>query len=154
MSSMRGDGHSTGAVCSDYRERCVVNKDRAANNNKPKPVREDAFPSELVFQKTDFSFIDMIVDPDREKRSGPKGYRPSSIFMALLLMYLQSMDSVLALVRFLNTHPQWLATLDLKKVVRGNIHSTRCLTGVPFTSLQRGSDVKRCWTYSPTWLSS
>ncbi len=41
--------------------------------------------------------------------------------MALLLMYLQSMDSVLALLRFLNTHPQWLATLDLKKVVRGNI---------------------------------
>lgn len=57
------------------------------------------------------------MDPDREKRSGPKGYHPSSIFMALLLMYLQSMDSVLALVRFLNTHPQWLVTLDLKKTV-------------------------------------
>jgi hypothetical protein len=70
-----------------------------------------------VFQKTDFSFIDRIVDPDRERRSGPKGYSPSSIFMALLLMYLQSMDSVLALVRFLNTHPQWLVTLDLKKTV-------------------------------------
>ncbi|HIK11070.1 transposase [Nitrososphaera sp.] len=113
------DGHSRGVIHSCHGEPSVVNKDRA--NNKPKPVREDAFPSELVFQKTDLSFVDRIVDPDREKRSGPKGYRPSSIFMALLLMYLQSMDSVLALVRFLNTHPQWLVTLDLRKAVRGNI---------------------------------
>lgn len=111
------DGHSRGVIDSCHGEHCVVNKDRV--NSKPKPVREEAFLSELVFQKTDFSFVDRIVDPDREKRSGPKGYRPSSIFMALLLMYLQSMDSVLALVRFLNTHPQWLATLDLKKTVRG-----------------------------------
>ena len=33
--------------------------------------------------------MDNIVDPGRKERSGPKGYRPSSIFMALLLMYLQ-----------------------------------------------------------------
>ncbi len=116
MQILRG-GHSRGVVHSCHGEPSVVNKDSA--NSRPKPVREDAFPSELVFQKTDFSFVDRIVDPDRDKRSGPKGYRPSSVFMALLLMYLQSMDSVLALVRFLNTHPQWLVTLDLKKTVRG-----------------------------------
>lgn len=61
--------------------------------------------------------MDKIVDPGRKERSGPKGYRPSSIFMALLLMYLQSMESILDLVRFLNAHNQWLVTLDLNKTV-------------------------------------
>ncbi|MEM3083627.1 MAG: hypothetical protein QXP61_00905 [Nitrososphaerales archaeon] len=34
---------------------------------KPKPVREEVYPSKLLFQNTDFSFIDRIVDPDRER---------------------------------------------------------------------------------------
>jgi hypothetical protein len=41
--------------------------------------------------------------------------------MALLLMYLQSMESILDLVRFLNVHIQWLVTLDLNKTVHGKI---------------------------------
>jgi hypothetical protein len=61
--------------------------------------------------------VDKIVDPGRKERSGPKRYRPSSIFMALLLMCLQSMESILDLVRFLNAHNQWLVTLDLNKTV-------------------------------------
>ena len=44
---------------------------------------------------------------------------PSSIFMALLLMYLRSMESVLDLVRFLKTNPEWLVTLNLRRKVRG-----------------------------------
>ena len=59
------------------------------------------------------------MDPGSKERSGPKGYRPSSIFMALLLMYLHSMESILDLVRFLKTHNQWLVTLDLNKTVHG-----------------------------------
>jgi hypothetical protein len=41
--------------------------------------------------------------------------------MALLLMYLQSMESILDLVRFLNVHNQWLITLDLNKTVHGKV---------------------------------
>jgi IS5 family transposase len=63
--------------------------------------------------------VDAIVDPDREHRSGPKGYLPSAIFSAFLLMYLQSMESVLDLIRFLKTSPDWLVTLNLRKVVDG-----------------------------------
>ena len=37
----------------------------------------------------------------------------------MLLMYLQSMGSVLDLIRFLKTSPDWLVTLNLKKVVDG-----------------------------------
>jgi hypothetical protein len=37
----------------------------------------------------------------------------------MLLMYLQSMESVLDLIRFLKTSPDWLVTLDLKRVVGG-----------------------------------
>ncbi|MEM3118004.1 MAG: hypothetical protein QW136_06330 [Nitrososphaerales archaeon] len=33
---------------------------------KPKPVREEVYPSKLLFQNTDL-FIDRIVDPDRER---------------------------------------------------------------------------------------
>jgi hypothetical protein len=45
---------------------------------------------------------------------------PSSIFMALLLMYLlRSMESILDLVRFLKTNPEWLVTLNLRRKVRG-----------------------------------
>ena len=65
--------------------------------------------------------MDNIVDPGGKERSGPKGYRPSSIFMALLLMYLQSMESILDLVRFLNVHNQWLVTLDLNKTIHREI---------------------------------
>ncbi|MEM3117752.1 MAG: transposase [Nitrososphaerales archaeon] len=88
---------------------------------KPKPVREEVYPSKLLFQNTDFSFIDRIVDPDRESRRGPKGYLPSSIFMALLLMYLKSMNSVLELIRLLKSNPEWLAVLNLKRNVDGKM---------------------------------
>ena len=54
----------------------------------------------------DFSYIDAIVDPNRAHRAGPKGYPPSAIFVVLLLMYLKEMKTILALVRFLNTHPE------------------------------------------------
>ncbi|MFZ0510129.1 MAG: hypothetical protein WAM14_00870 [Candidatus Nitrosopolaris sp.] len=81
-------------------------QDSKHSKQQPKPVREDSFSSELIFAKTDFAFVDNIVDLGRKERSGPKGYRPSSIFMALLLMYLQSMESILDLVRFLNVHNQ------------------------------------------------
>ena len=63
--------------------------------------------------------MDAIVDPDREHRSGPKGYLPSAIFSAFLLMYLQSMESVLDLIRFLKTDPEWLITLNLRKRIDG-----------------------------------
>lgn len=86
---------------------------------KPKPIREESFPAQLVFQKNDFSYVDAIVDPNRATRSGPKGYPPSAMFMALLLMYLREMKSVLALVRFLTTHPEWLRILGLKRRVDG-----------------------------------
>ena len=65
--------------------------------------------------------MDNIVESGRKERSGPKGYRPSSIFMALLLMYLQSMERMLDLVRFLNVHNQLLVTLNLNKTVHREI---------------------------------
>ncbi|MEM3158030.1 MAG: transposase [Nitrososphaerales archaeon] len=65
--------------------------------------------------------MDRIVDPDRESRRGPKGYLPSSIFMALLLMYLKSMNSVLELIRLLKSNPEWLAVLNLKRNVDGKM---------------------------------
>lgn len=72
---------------------------------------EESFSSKEFFEHNDFSYVDEMVDPDRGRRDGPKGYPPSSIFMALLLMYLRSMESVLDLVRFLGTNPEWLVTL-------------------------------------------
>jgi hypothetical protein len=85
-----------------YKYKQRRDKDSEHSKQQHKPIREDSFSSKLIFKKTDFAFVDNIVDPDRKERSGPKGYRPSSIFMALLLMYLQSMYSILDLVRFLN----------------------------------------------------
>lgn len=41
--------------------------------------------------------------------------------MALLLMYLKSLDSVLDLIRFLNSSPDWLVTLDLKRKINGKL---------------------------------
>src|SRR2546422_4329900 len=76
------------------------------DDKKPKRIREESFPAELVFQRNDFSYIDAIVDPNRAHRAGPKGYPPSAIFVVLLLMYLKEMKTILALVRFLNTHPE------------------------------------------------
>jgi hypothetical protein len=102
-----------------YKYKQRRDKDSEHSKQQHKPIREDSFSSKLIFKKTDFAFVDNIVDPGRKERSGPKGYRPSSIFMALLLMYLQSMDSILDLVRFLNVHNQWLVTLDLNKTVHG-----------------------------------
>jgi len=93
----------------------------SVRQEKPKPVREELYPSKLLFQNTDFSFIDRIVDPDRESRRGPKGYLPSSIFMALLLMYLRSMESILELMRFLRSDLQWLVILNLKRCVDGKM---------------------------------
>ncbi|MDG6995452.1 MAG: hypothetical protein JRN52_05975 [Nitrososphaerota archaeon] len=88
-------------------------------DKKPKPIREESFSSKFVFQKNDFGYIDRIVDPNRRKRGGPKGYPPSSIFVALLLMYLKSLGSVLDLIRFLNSNPDWLVTLNLKRKIDG-----------------------------------
>jgi hypothetical protein len=114
---------------------------------KPKPIREETFSSKLVFEKNEFRYIDRIVDPNRSKRDGPKGcillQAPYS-FMALLLMYLKSLESVLDLVKFLNTNPDWLVTLNLKR--RGRLMESfaiRCLTELRSPSLQRGSVLKR-----------
>ncbi len=109
----RASEGSSQTLCSD---RVKDNKDK-----KPKPVREESFSSKLFFRKNDFGYIDKILDPNRRKRAGPKGYPPSSIFMALLLMYLKSMESVLDLIRFLNANPDWLVTLNLKKKIKGQI---------------------------------
>ena len=92
-------------------------KDR--KDKKPKPVREDSFSSKLFFEHNDLLYVDGIVDPERESRSGPKGYPPSAIFAAMLLMYLQSMGSVLDLIRFLKSDPEWLVALNLRKRIDG-----------------------------------
>jgi transposase len=102
------------ALRSNQTLRCSQIKDD--EGKKSKQIREESFSSKLFFQKNSFSYIDKIVDPGRKTRSGPKGYLPSSIFMALLLMYLKSMESILELVRFLNSNPDWLVALNLKKV--------------------------------------
>ena len=98
---------------------CETVKD--SEDKKAKPIREESFSSKLVFEKNDFRYIAKIVDPDRKNRDGPKGYPPSSIFMALLLMYLKSMNSVLELVRLLRTNPDWLVTLNLKRKIDGKL---------------------------------
>jgi transposase len=86
---------------------------------KQHPVRLDSYKAELVFQKNDFSYIDRIADPNRMKRSGAKGYPPSALFKALVLMYLVSLNSLLELIRFLNSHNDWVVLLDLKRNVEG-----------------------------------
>lgn len=96
-------------------------KVKGSNDKKHKAVREETFSSRLFFEKKDFSYVDRIVDPDREKRDGPKGYPPSSIFKAILLMYLLSMTSVLDLIRFLKDHHEWLVILGLKRRIRGRM---------------------------------
>jgi hypothetical protein len=63
--------------------------------------------------------VDAIADPERDTGRGPKGYAPSSIFMALLLMYLKGMNSVLELVCFLKANPDWLRVLKLRRSVDG-----------------------------------
>jgi hypothetical protein len=65
---------------------------------KRKPIREEAFPAESVFQANDFSYNDSLVDPNRAHRAGPKGYPPGAIFMALLLVYLKEIRSILDLI--------------------------------------------------------
>jgi hypothetical protein len=111
-----------GAVSSPGQLLCAKAKD--TEDKKPKPVREESLSSKEFFKNNDFSYIDEIVDPDRKKRDGPKGYPPSSIFMALLLMYLRSMESILDLVRFLKTNPEWLVTLNLRRKVKGEVGLT------------------------------
>jgi hypothetical protein len=72
----------------------------------------------------DFNYIVKIVDPVRSRRrDGPKGYPPSStIFMTfLLLMYLKGVESVLDLIRFLNSNSDWLVILKLKRCIEGEI---------------------------------
>ena len=86
-----------------------------------KPVREESYSSRLFFKSNDFSYVDAIVDPERENRTGPKGYAPSSIFMALLFMYLKGMGSILELVRFLCSNPEWLQVLGLRRSVHGRM---------------------------------
>jgi hypothetical protein len=84
------------------------------------PTRLDSYSAKLVFQKNDFSYINKIADPNRDKRVGPKGFLPSSLFESLLLMYLFSMNSLLDLIRFLNTHYDWVVLLGLKRSVKGS----------------------------------
>jgi transposase len=99
-----------------HRRKKGVKGDKA---KKHKPIREESFSAELVFQANDFSYVDAIVDPNRAHRAGPKGYPPSAMFMALLLMYLKEIRSVLDLIRFLKANPAWLKILGLKKGVDG-----------------------------------
>ncbi len=115
--SPRNQRDGDGALASSDESSCENVKDGKAK--KPKPIREESFAAELVFQKNDFSYIDAIVDPNRAHRAGPKGYLPSAMFMALLLMYLKEIRSVLDLVRFLKSNRDWLRILDLKKPVKG-----------------------------------
>lgn len=93
-----------------------IKDDRA---KKRKPIREESFPAESVFQANDFSYVDSIVDPNRWHRAGPKGYPPSAMFTALLLMYLKEIRSILDLIRFLKNNPEWLRILGLKRRVGG-----------------------------------
>ncbi|MBI2936767.1 MAG: transposase [Thaumarchaeota archaeon] len=98
------------------------NSVKAEKDKKPKPIREESFSSKEFFERNDyFSYVDVIVDPDRKRRDGPKGYPPSSVFMALLLMYLKSMSSILDLIRFLKSNPEWLVILNLKRRVGGEM---------------------------------
>jgi transposase len=112
-SQRHGDGALSGSKGSSPKR---VKGDRDKNS---KPIREESFPAELVFQKNDFSYIDRIVDPFRKERAGPKGYPPSAMFMALLLMYLKEIRSVLGLIRFLASNPEWLRILGLERRVNG-----------------------------------
>lgn len=89
------------------------NDKTSSTESKRKPVRGEAIPPKSFFSKNDFSYVDGIVDPCRECRAGPKGYHPSAVFMALLLMYLSGMESILELIRFLSSNREWLLTLGL-----------------------------------------
>jgi transposase len=95
-------------------------KEGSNARNSHHPVRLDSYSAKLVFQKNDFSYINKIADPNRNKRAGAKGFLPSSLFKALLLMYLMSLDSLLELTRFLNTNSDWVVLLGLKRNVRGS----------------------------------
>ena len=117
MQTGRGREGRDGALASSEDSSCESVKDCRAK--KRKPIREESFPAEEVFRRNDFSYVDAIVDPDRAHRRGPKGYPPSAMFMALLLMYLKEIRSVLDLVRFLDNDPGWLRTLGLKRSVGG-----------------------------------
>lgn len=65
-----------------------------AHKQKPHPVRLDSYSAKLFYERNDFSYIEEIADPNRNKRAGAKGYLPSSLFKALLLMYLLSLNSL------------------------------------------------------------
>ena len=116
-----GDGAVSGSEGSSQR------RVREGGDKKRKPIREESFPAELAFQWNDFSYIDGIVDPYRKERAGPKGYPPS----AILLMYLKEIRSVLGLVRFLTSNPEWLRTLGLKRRINGTeVYSAPDRTGL------------------------
>ena len=70
------EAHADNGSCGNrYKQK--VDKDSKHRKQQRKPVKEDSFPSELVFAKTDFAFVDNIVESGGKERSGPKGYRPS-----------------------------------------------------------------------------
>jgi transposase len=100
-----------------YQILCSAPKGR--KDKKPKPVREDSFSPRLFFEHNELGYVDTIVDLDRETKSGPKGYLPSAIFAAMLPMYLQSMGSILDLIRFLKTDLEWLVLFNLRKRIDG-----------------------------------
>jgi hypothetical protein len=50
-----------------------------------------------------------------------KAILPSSVITALLLMYLKRKNSVLELVRFFKSNPDWLVTLNLKSKFEGKL---------------------------------
>ncbi|MGA9154849.1 MAG: hypothetical protein WBZ36_30050 [Candidatus Nitrosopolaris sp.] len=54
-----------------YKQKEDKHSKHNSKQQQPKPVREDSFSSELIFAKTDFAFVDNIVDPGRKERSGP-----------------------------------------------------------------------------------
>lgn len=116
MRTNPSDGGADVVIGSNIPRDCET---KDSEEKKLRPVREESFPARLIFEKNDFSYIDAIVDPDRKSRCGPKGYLPGAMFMALLLMYLKDIKTIIGLVRFLRTNPEWLRTLNLKKRVSG-----------------------------------
>jgi transposase len=93
-------------------------KESTRKHKKTKPVRRDGYTTKRVLQEIDLSYID---DLDECKKKGRKGYMPSSLIKALLLMYIRGMDSLLVLERFLRKHKEWLYFLQLKRTVKGHM---------------------------------
>ena len=97
---------------------------RTGRTRSLNPLGKIPFSSKLSFEHNDLSYVDAIVDPDRERRSGPKSYPQSAIFAALPV-YLSSMGIVLDLIRFPKTNPEWLVILDSGRGSTGRLSRER-----------------------------